>query len=348
MHALQAAGRAGAENAQALIEQQAAQAAGQAQGGYRAAKDSAAGAAAKASQAAGAAGDSAAASAASARDSAFGAAQGAAGSARGAAASTCDTAKAAASRAAEAAGAARDAVAGAAGAAGGPPRAAAAAGARQRSSTVLRRQLPAVASEARPPAAPPSPPGDKASSAAASARGAAEGAAGDVKAQLDSSVEALKGWLSWGGSVSQETQEKTGGAFDELRCAGCAGRRRAGACCGPGRQCWAGRSQQGSRVSAEGSARQLRAWAPALAVRERGPLRLAPPCTCRRQAQAAYDAAAASASDTSDAAQRRAVEAREALATAADDAATWLQVGRCVPWRAADLGRWAAAGGRCR
>jgi hypothetical protein len=49
---------------------------------------------------------------------------------------------------------------------------------------------------------------------------------------------------------------------------------------------------------------------------------------CRRQSQAAYDAAAASASDTSEAAQRRVVEAREALATAADNAATWLQVGR--------------------
>jgi hypothetical protein len=69
--------------------------------------------------------------------------------------------------------------------------------------------------------------GDKAASATASTRAAAAaaaatgdaaaGAAGEVRARLDSSIDALKGWLAWGGAVSKETQERTGGAFDQLR-----------------------------------------------------------------------------------------------------------------------------------
>ncbi len=50
---------------------------------------------------------------------------------------------------------------------------------------------------------------------------------------------------------------------------------------------------------------------------------LVPP-TCSRQAQQAYDTAAAAAADSSEAAQRRAIEAREALKGAAERASTWL------------------------
>lgn len=48
-------------------------------------------------------------------------------------------------------------------------------------------------------------------------------------------------------------------------------------------------------------------------------------CCHRRQAQQAYDTAAAAAGDSSEAAQQRASEAREALRAAAERASSWLQ-----------------------